>query len=196
MWFTLRDVRSTVVARPWTASNPTCAQIGVRTATEVGAGRIGCAYWAAGSKSRVRLAARSRSGARDRSACEPKPPRGLVAARSAMIPVATTGRRCFDEMVVSWSIGTPSNAELVNGMLDSGPTCRWTTRCPRRHWREGTVPHLKLDSLTPSPPNERSSLAQVLLPLLARLRIRRPNAIGAAENQEVCPRRWSRSTAD
>jgi putative transposase len=47
--------------------------------------------------------------------CEFQIPAGKV----FLLPIVD----CFDGMVVSWSIGTSANAELVNSMLDNAVTC-------------------------------------------------------------------------
>jgi hypothetical protein len=45
---------------------------------------------------------------------------------------------CFDGLVVSWSIGTSPDAELVNSMLDEGATCLSDDEHPILHTDRGS----------------------------------------------------------
>jgi transposase InsO family protein len=44
---------------------------------------------------------------------------------------------CFDGLVVSWTIGTSPNAELVNTMLDDAVSCLADGECPIVHTDRG-----------------------------------------------------------
>ena len=47
---------------------------------------------------------------------------------------------CFDGLVVSWSIATSPDAELVNSMLDGGAACLAIVNIKVIHWPSKTDP--------------------------------------------------------
>ena len=53
---------------------------------------------------------------------------------------------CFDGMVVSWTIGTSPDAELVNAMLDTAIACSSQERTPHCAFRQGKpLPVARMD---------------------------------------------------